>query len=189
MKKLEKILGIIILFAIIYKFLHLPGASLLLIVSVLPLATIYYFGFAFFNDIRLHDILKKTSYENLSTKRIFGCGIFGVLLSSVVIGILFKLQFYPGASLQLSIGLKGIGIVLIVATIYYFKHKSKTYKKIISRILIIGTIGICVYIIPSSKLVDIYYRNDPAYAELFKKVLANPNNEELQKELQEMRNK
>ena len=45
--------------------------------------------------------------------------------------------------------------------------------------LSIGMVVLILYITPKSKLVEIYYRDHPDYVELYKKVLENPDDEEL----------
>ena len=73
MKLLEKILGVIIVIALIMKFAFIVGSNVLIVMAISLLSVIYYpMGFAFFNGIRLREILKKASYKGLSTWRILG---------------------------------------------------------------------------------------------------------------------
>ena len=65
-----------------------------LILSLLVLSTLYcYFGFALFNNIRLKEIFKKDRHTEISVLRIIGAVFSGMILSTYVIGILFKLQY------------------------------------------------------------------------------------------------
>ena len=183
MKKIELILGLAAILAIILKIIHLPGSTILLTLTFGTLATIYYiFSFALFNDIRLRDISKKASYMDTNAKKIIGAIGLGLALSLIVIGGLFKLLFFPGADFQLRIGLIAIGLILLIATFFYFRNKTNYYKRIFKRIAIYGGLGLILYLTPKSTLIDIYYRNNPDNAELYKKVLADPlnnnNNEE-----------
>ena len=106
MKTAEKLLPLLAILALIMKIFHLPGASVLLIVSLNALAVLYYMGFLLFNEIEFKSIFKKESYEHISKKRLFGSIIVGILLSIILVGILFKLQFYPGAKVMLQDGLQ-----------------------------------------------------------------------------------
>lgn len=188
MKTAEKLLPLLAILALIMKTFHLPGASVLLIVSLNALAVLYYMGFLLFNEIEFKSIFKKESYEHISKKRLFGSIIVGILLSIILVGILFKLQFYPGAKVMLQDGLTGLAIATIVALIYYYKNKSTFYKRVLKRIAIIGIFGLVLNFTPSTSLVDLYYSDSPEYAEILKKVLKNPKDKELRNQLMEMQN-
>ena len=188
MKIAEKLLPLLAILALIMKIFHLPGASVLLIVSLNALAVLYYMGFLLFNEIEFKSIFKKESYEHISKKRLFGSIIVGILLSIIHVGILFKLQFNPGAKVMLQDGLTGLAIATIVALIYYYKNKSTFYKRVLKRIAIIGIFGLVLNFTPSTSLVDLYYSDSPEYAEILKKVLKNPKDKELRNQLMEMQN-
>jgi hypothetical protein len=185
MKKAEKILGAIAIIAIVLKFLLISGSGFLTVISLGTLSVLYYLlSFAFFNDIRLRNIFKKESYRGISALRIIGTVLFGFAISLVVIAILFKLQSYPGGAFILLQGLISLGICLIVAVIRYGKTKSTNYKKIFSRSIIIGCFGLLLYVIPSMTLFEILHRNHPAYVQAVKDLDADPNNKELQDEVE-----
>ena len=186
MKKFEKVIGIIAVFAIILKFIPISGSSILTTLTLSILTLFYYvFSFAFFNDIPLKGIFKKSSYK--SSKRIVGAIGVGFALSSIILGITFKLQFWPGAIMHFKVGLVTLGIILLIAIIYYSRTKAEYYIRIFKRIAIYGSFGLILYLTPATTLADIYYRNNPEYAELFKQVLADPNNEQLREQLEQMR--
>jgi hypothetical protein len=91
---------------LILKFLHLPGASILIMLGVLSL------GFLF---LPLMFILKAKEKQNKKDKLIVGLGtVFGILIS---FAILFKIMHWPGANIM---GLVSIGIMLLVFTPVYF---------------------------------------------------------------------
>ena len=104
MKKLEIILGLIALIGILLKLLLIPGGGILLTLSLSMLAMCYYLSFAFLNGIPLIEIFKKKSYENITPLKMIGVVGFGFALSAIAIGILFSLQFWPGARIQLQSG-------------------------------------------------------------------------------------
>ena len=188
MKKIEFIVGLIAILGIILKIFHIPGNSILTVLVFLTLAMFYYVcSFALFNGIKLRDIFKKVSYKDTNAKRIIGAVGLGWAISLIIIGGLFKLEFLAGADFQLLTGLVTIGLILLIAIIFYFRSKAAYYKRIFKRIAIYGGLGLILYLTPSSVFVDIYYRNNPDYAELFKKVLASPDNLELREQLEQMK--
>ena len=93
MKKSEKIFGILFAIAIIFKLALYPGGRIISTVSMTLLACIYfYFGFAFFNNIKLKNVFNRKSYEGISVLRILGSIGTGMVLSTVCLGTLFKLS-------------------------------------------------------------------------------------------------
>jgi hypothetical protein len=188
MKKFELIVGFIAILGIFLKILHIPGGSILTVLAFSTLSMFYYvFSFALFNGISLRNIFKKVSYKDTNAKRIIGAIGLGWALSAILTGVLFKLLFWSGANIQLRGGLYAIGLILPIATIFYFRNKTDYYKRIFKRIAIYGGLGLILYLMPSSTLVDIYYRNNPEYAELYKKVLTDPYNLELREQLNQMK--
>ncbi len=188
MKKFELIVGLIAIIGIALKLMNLPGSGILTVLALLTLSMFYFiFSFALFNDIRLRDIFKKAAYKDTNAKRIIGAIGLGFALSAIIIGGLFKLQFWPGATVQLMTGLVSTGLLLLIALIIYFRRKADYYVRIFKRIAIYGGLGLILYLTPTATIVDIYYRDNPEYAELYKKVLDDPENIELRKQLEQMR--
>jgi hypothetical protein len=185
MKKFELIVGLLAVLAIILKLIHVSGSGILTVLTFSTLSIFYYLSFALFNDIRLRDIFKSSAYKDTNAKRIIGAVGLGFALSAIIMGALFKLQFWPGGTAQLRIGLIITGIILIIAIIFFFRNKTEYYRRIFKRIAVIGGLGFVLYLTPTASLVDIYYSNNPDYAELYKQVLADPDNQELRKKLEE----
>lgn len=185
MRKFERIAGGIAILGILLKILHIPGGSILFLLTLTSLSIFYFLlSFALFNNIEL----KTMSTENTSTKRLVGAIGLGIAISATIIGGIFKLQLWPNPNMQLRLGLVPMGVILVVAIIFYFRNKADDYyKRIFKRIAIYGGLGLILYFTPSTILVDVYYRNNPEHAELLKKVLANPDSLELQQQLDEMR--
>lgn len=185
MKKFELILGLLAILGIILKLLDIPGNGILTVLVLCTLSMLYFFfGFALFNDIRLRDIFKNASYKDTNAKRIIGAIGLGFALSLVTIGGLYKLQFWPGASMQLMVGLAITGLIMLIAAIFYFRNKADYYTRVFKRIAIYGGLGLVLYLTPSNTLVDVFHGANPEYADLFKKVLADPENLELREQLQ-----
>ncbi len=112
---------------LILKFLHLPGASILILLGVVSL------GFLF---LPLMFVLKTKDKQNKKDKLIVGLGtVFGILIS---FAILFKIMHWPGANIM---GLISIGIMLLVFTPVYFftgiRHPDTKVNTIVVTILLI----------------------------------------------------
>jgi hypothetical protein len=190
MKKAEVIFGMLTLVAITLNLLLIPGGVPL---SVLCLSTLAMYNaclsFALFNEIRLRDIFQKTSYQGISLLRIIGAILTGISLSVVIIGILFKIQNWTGSSSNLTIGLTGLCIALIVGLIKYLRSRSPYYSRIFVRIAVFGSIGLFLLLLPADKLLEVKYRNHPDYVEAVKHLRADPYNDELRSIMQREREK
>jgi hypothetical protein len=184
MNKLEKILGIIALLGLIFKFAIFHGGSLLLALSLSSLAFLYfYLGFAFFNQIGFKGIFKSESYKGLSKFRIIGAIGVGVALSMICIGILFKLQNWYFATLYLYGGLILALIIIIVTAFRFKKSKGDFYYRIFKRVAILGILGLLLLLISDLAIVKIQFRNHPSYINAYELYLQNPNDKALIKNM------
>jgi len=148
MKRFEIILGIGVLVALLFKVLHFPGGSLLLTITLMSLASIYLFwGFALFNNISDENAFNKSAYSGISTLQIVFSIVVSSALSAVCMGILFKIQHWPGAVAILLSGLIVVFAVGIIALIRYLGSKCDFYKMILFRIAIIGVVGLFCFVI------------------------------------------
>ena len=143
MKKIELFLSVLAVVFIVMKILVLPWSGVLLALTLLTLSFFYYFlSFALFNKISLKGIFNKSSYENLSTFKIFFTIGIGWTFSITIVGALFKLELLPYANFILLIGIIAIGIISFVSLIFKYQTNSDFYKQILLRNLIIGGTGI-----------------------------------------------
>jgi len=174
MKRFELIVGLIAIFGIVLKILHIPGGGILTVLTLTTLSFFYYvFSFTFFNSIRLQDIFKKVSYKGTNSKKIIGTIGLGFALSTVIIGGLFKLQFWPGAAIVLMTGLVATGMVLFIALISYFFNKGDSdnfYAGIFKKIAIYGGLGLILHLTPTKILDDIFHGDNPVHAVLFRQM-------------------
>ena len=180
MKKAEIIIVTLSIIALAMNLLLVPGGGVLTVLALSTLSIIYfYLGFALFNDIRLRKIFKKDSYKEISSSRILGAVGAGITLSMTTIGLMFKFQSWPGADLNLGVGLFGLLIVTIIGLTKYFKNKSDYYTRIFKRAAIFGGLGLIIMLTPETTLVEFKYRNHPEYVNALKKAMADPDNSEL----------
>lgn len=180
MKKAELILGAITLIALVLNLFLTPYSGVLTVLSLSALSAMYmYFSFALFNGVRLRHIFKKASYKEIPAMRIVGAVLTGFALAATIMGLLFKIQYWPGANVNLAVGVIGLAIVLIVGAIKYSMTKSKYYTGIFKRIAVYGGLGLILLILPRHTWLEFKYRNHPGYVEAFKKAMADPDNQEL----------
>lgn len=184
MNKLEKIAAVVVLVALVLKLTLIPGGGILMVLSLSVLGFIYYpMGFALFNQIGFRQILKKDSYKGLSALRIMGAIGVGAALSVVCVGILFKLQHWTGSGFNLMVGLIVSSILLVVALIKYLATKAEFYRRIITRLVIIGGFGLMLILVPNLTIIKIQFRNHPGYIKAYELYLENPRDEALMKNL------
>ncbi|WP_445717365.1 hypothetical protein [Flavobacterium sp.] len=175
--KIEKVLSIVFIISLIFKLMHWPGGSPLMVLSLLILAFCYFpFGFYFFSD------------KNFKTQNIGISVVFGWLLSISLIGILFKLMFWPGYGPMLLIGtltavpLIGVAILLFTKSSDVLKNY---YKNLLIRTAVIFLLSLLCFLLPNSVLINYYYSNEPELKELYLKQQENPEDETVQKEIEE----
>lgn len=190
MRKLEILLTGLFLISFTLFFIDIPGGSLFGVAHIISLSLLYLlFGFAIFNKISLRKILKESSYANTSKQRIFGTICLGIALSITLMGILFRLMFWPGSTFNLSFGLILLVIIMILSIVKFMKNNSSFYKMIMLRITLFGSFALLLFAIPQMALVKIKYRNDPTLIEAFRKALENPENEKLRDDIEKEREK
>ena len=157
MKKIEIILGLTALVGIALRLLDIAGGGVVTVISLSTLSSFYWLlGFALFNGIRARDIFKKSSYNDTNAKLIFGAVVTGFILSNVVIGSMFKIQVWPGSDPILKAGLPMLGLILIISFILYSRNKSYFYVRVIKRIVVCGSLGLIIYLIPTSTFMDAF---------------------------------
>ena len=161
---------------------------MLMIILTIQSVIYFYLGFALLNGIRLRKLFKKVSFSEIGTPRIIAAVILGICLSTLIIGMMFKLLFLPGANEMLSIGLISI-LVSLVALVGYALVKKSNFNNYYFRIgpsLIFGGI---LYFTPTTDLMKIEYREYPDYAKAAIEAYQDPANEDLQKKEEEEREK
>ncbi len=180
MKNIEKLFIILVIVSTIYRYVHGIGSILFLILSINTLAILYFcLSFALFNNIKFKNIFKKSSYVNVSKRRIIFSIFSGISLSIALIGVLFKIQDYPGADLLLVLGLFASISITIIALWKNNKVKGNFYFNILKRTAIISLIIITLMKIPLKNLLNWQYPNDPEYVEAVIKAYNNSDNDSL----------
>ena len=137
MKKTMKLIGLISMTMItvgaLFKIQHWPGAGILLVFGFLFLATVFF-------PTALWVMKKESKLQGNLFPYIIS--IMGGII--FIIGILFKVQHYPGAGLMLTIGFSSIGLVLI-PTILVSKLRNENARNL-HIAYIIGAIFLIIYL-------------------------------------------
>lgn len=188
MKKLEKILWGLFIVGLLFKIMHWPGAGIVTVFSLALVAMLYfYLGFALFNEVKLRNAFKKSSYTNLPKLNLIFAIAFGISLSIITIGFLFKFMLWPGANFNLMIGLIALVICLVAYLLLNKQNKVSFAKKSFTRVIAVGIIGVSFFFIKTNSIIDFYYQERPEYAEALKNMIKDPDNIEYRKEFDRLR--
>ena len=152
MRKIELIFGAVAAISIVYKFALGNELNPLFIMSITGLSVFYtYFSIAYFNNIRFKKILKRESYQGISKWRILGTIGLGFGLGFTILGILWSLMYWPFNTFY-PLGIPILFLIGIISIIKFSTSGSEDYKGMITRILIIGGLGIILWITPQETL-------------------------------------
>jgi hypothetical protein len=174
--KTEKTLAVIIILAILLKWLHIPFMNIVLIQSLSLLTFIYLFGSFYF----LCD--KDISRQNMVLSI-----VWGLCLGVIPMGILFKLCWWPGSGAILIVGVYSALFFLIL--IYFLKKKapeelSTYYKNLTARTIALFTIALIFYLTPTLEIIKIFTHNDLEYQRLYLQTQSAPRNGEYRHQLE-----
>ena len=191
MKRIEFITAFLIVLGIGMKLLLIPGGSVILGISLTVLACLYYpAGIFYFNNIHLTGIFKKKSYKELSFLRVTGAVAGGLIFSILCVGMLFKLLQLPGSRPMLIAGLCAGCLFLLIILIRFLINRGNTfYRDMVVRSLLILSLSGILYSVSGLTLVKIFYRNHPEYIQAYEKAANNPNDMDLQRQAEEIREK
>lgn len=180
MQRVEKIYLVVITLAILLRLFNIPGAGGLLTLSMMTFS-LFYLGLStfLFNGLSLEDISKGFSKTAISIKRVLGSVIIGLSLSTLVLGVLFKIMLWPGAIGMLFFGTRLAFVPLIICIIKYFPERNIFYLNAIKRVSVALIIGLFLFYLPNEYLWNVYYKDFPEHIETLKKLRQNPNDPEL----------
>lgn len=174
--KTEKVLTTLFALAVLAYFYNVPGNSILLTLVLITLTFIYFpLSFYFYAD-------KSIKQQNMVLS-VLG----GMVLSMIPLGILFKLLFWPGYTLQL-IPTLFLTPILLVAVVFLSQRSSielKTYyRNYLTRIVFWLLMSLVFFLIPAVTLIKVKYRHEPDLARIKIQVLENPNNTDYYQQLE-----
>lgn len=168
-------LAIAFIFAMVLKFFHIPGGSIILVLSMLTLGIVYFpFAFYFMRD-------KTSKLQNIPLSM-----VSGMVFSIAITGLLFKIQHYPGGAIMSSLSFVLIIPILIVCIVLFKKSSEELkryYRNMLIRSSIIALFTTVFFFVSGATIVKIQYRDDPEYARLLIQYSSNPENDIYRKQL------
>ena len=189
MRVVEIILVVIFCIGAFFKINHYPGGSILLIISLGNLSLLYsYFSFILLNGIKGRKMFKKSSYEGIPAWRLLMTIILGFGIGVLMLGVLFKVQMYPGFSIMMKIGFMGTIISLTVFVVKYFTSSDAFVRSNLRRLIPIVLIGTFFYTITADDIIDYNWGAGSEYATLKKELLRNPENQEARERFDALNN-
>ena len=126
---IELVLLSFVFISALLKIMHIPGSSLFLILSLSLGSLMYlYLSFAILNGIPLFKIHKKGSYLGVSAKQMIFVILIGIMFSSSLIGILFKIMHWLVATILILLPLGGL-VISLIFSLYFISKKSSLFLK------------------------------------------------------------
>ncbi|HZY81128.1 MAG TPA: hypothetical protein VFE50_16505 [Cyclobacteriaceae bacterium] len=191
MRTLERTLLIVAFAGFLMRALLIPGGSEVLFIGF-TFATLFYWllSFAALNHIPLGGLFKKVSYANIGAGRILGGIVTGMALSTVVMGIQFRLLLFYGATEMIVIGGMTLFMILLIALIVMIIRKKATdpfYRGVFIRGGLAVLIGIIMVLVPTRSWISLFHRDDPTYRDIFIRSVENPKDREALEELENYR--
>ena len=149
MRKFEKIITLLVLISLIFKFIDIPGGGVLFVL-VSSVLSIYYFIFTFalLNNLELKHLFVSSSYSKISSLRTIGTIGLGIGLSLAVVAVMFIVQHWSGGLPNL---VSSIIILLLISIVALIKRKQCIekffYNNVLLRVGIWLSGGIVAYLI------------------------------------------
>ena len=177
MKWLERIAWGLALVGLVFRLLHWPFGGLLTVLGFSLVATLYFpLGWILFGGASRKDQLLPLSV------------ITGLVLSLTAIGMLFKLQLWPGAEFNLMMGLAGCLVVVVaIFCIHSRRPLAEHYFNALRyRLVVIGLAGLLLYCVPTPTLIEASFGAGTERAELLIRLYETPGDTAAQRALDEL---
>lgn len=176
LKRVEIISGFVLGMGLVFKYaLQWPFASPMLVVGIGSLAVVYAVGGGV--------LLKSDTLENENKLLINATGI---LLAVGLIGVLFKLMFWPNAMNMLIVA--SVVLPFAIGVAIWLKNNQNnseegTYRKLLVRSVIVYTVVVALYFTPISTIIAFQHRGDDEMIRLKTQSYEHPENEEYRRQL------
>lgn len=159
---LEKILLILIALGALGKLGPIVGSGIVLTFGALILSFIYFvFGFAVFTGIRLRNISKKESYTHLKPYDIIISIFTGFIFQSLIMSLLFQLQYWPGAAVMSLATVLSAPIFLILSAVLLMTKNRYIYSGILARGVPMFLLLLVLYLSPVNAKLKIFKVGSP----------------------------
>lgn len=175
-KRVEILAGIVMLTGLVFKFvLQFPFAGPMLVVGTGTLAVAYAIG---------GTILLKSKTQETENKLLLN--IAGKVLAVGLIGMLFKLMYWPNAMNILIVA--NIALPLVIGVVLWTKINANnsvqgTYSKLLVRSIILYTLVVFLYFIPNATLIAVQERGNDELIRLKTQSYDHPENAEYRQQL------
>jgi hypothetical protein len=147
MRRIEGVLIVLALISAALKLYSIEGGAILTVISFLSLSLLYFWGgFIILNETPLNKIFKASTYSNLGWRKILWSILSGIVLAYSVLGILFPILSWYGASIILINSFIMILPVFSISLIYALRG-SKLNKSILLRSATVVIISIFEWVI------------------------------------------
>jgi hypothetical protein len=175
MKLPEIIFVVLFLLASVLRIFHVPGSIFLTLIALVLLSSYYMlFGFWAFSHKD-----KKTQV----TENILGLSIpAGFFAALGIVGVLFKLMLWPGASFGLIIGGFSLTLMYLIATGMLFVSEKKIFlRNIIIRMVVLSFVCYAMFFVSGKTIYRMAHSNDPELIRLWENHINNPSDSTAQR--------
>lgn len=187
MKKTEIVLVILFLLGILLSLVPVPGGLLLIVFSGGLLSILYFiFSLWILNNIRARDLFKKAAYAEITPAKAILSIFTGLNISTVIVGIQFRFMLWKNSHIMLMLGLLNIAIVLTILILMALFNKKISYRPYFLKVGLLGLMNLLLFTTSDLDIVEIRYREHPAYVELYKQYATDPSNMTVREEMRAM---
>ncbi len=174
----ELILVGIFVLGLLLNIFNIKIGTITLILAGSTLAMAYFYvSVVMFNKIPLRQAFKKDAYKGISIFRIIGSVGTGMALSVLVVGMVFKIMYWPNGDYMLLLGIVFCLISIVVSIIKYTSKRDIFYKRLLFRLSGWVVVGIILYVLPPYTLLNMKYKDHPAYREALINSIEHPEDE------------
>ena len=159
---------LIIVIGLILKLFFLPGVSALLVLSI-SITSLFYLALSF--------LIYKEPNQKTNWKRVLLSIGSGWLISMVLLGILFKVQVWPGSATQFIGGVGGLVIISIIAFIKYRNGRGVFFKNLMTRAIGFALAGMLFYSPAYNLYENAQFRHSPDLLQAIKSNREHPSRE------------
>ncbi|MCZ4409953.1 hypothetical protein O3Q51_14120 [Cryomorphaceae bacterium 1068] len=181
MKRAEIILTSLVVIAMTMNYLKLPFNGVLSVLSITGLAVYYY---PFFPLMVTGNSLKTLFSGTKSKSVLFMAFVTGIGLSTLLVGLLFKIQLWPMGDTLLTVGLFSTVVLMAVNAFRFKKTAEDLFKGLLIRCAVAFFVGALAYLISNDALLEHHFGDNPEYMEAYKEWTENPDDAEAIERLQ-----
>ena len=184
MRILEKVLIVLMLAAIVMRFLMLPFSLVLFVLSAMGLSTLYFSMSTFLiNHVRLRDLTKRSTFSDIRSKELVLGALVGLSLAVIIVGILFKWMAWPNGNVQLLVGCISAIIITIVSLLI---AKKSFNLSLVSRVIPCVLLGLILYSFSTYQISKWVMNDYPEIVKAYENLEKDPLNTEFKLEMREL---